>query len=225
MQSQRLRNGVYERKIRHARGNDVANIDADEVPISQHATVFDAADLDEDEKDYRDEEEEGREERPYLAGAGSTLDLSFGEIGDDCRARVGGCSRGVAAAATKDAHCVVVYLECEPQAQSTGNQSGQQRQQTGNNCSIRESRTENEMQAWLTRCTRRAAVMRVEVLRRRRSHCGYDISVVWLFFPFCGGVIPSQRPAISTYNMARTLLKGQQLGGKRPALDAGSAVR
>jgi hypothetical protein len=107
MQTQRLRNGVEERGVGHACRDDVANVDANEVPVPEYLLVLDAADLDKDEEDDGDKEEKGREEGPCLACTGCAFDLGFRELGDDCRSSIGGCSCGVVAAATKDGHGVV----------------------------------------------------------------------------------------------------------------------
>jgi hypothetical protein len=58
VQSQRLRNGVDEGKVRHTSRYDIAEVEADEVPILNDGLVAYTAEVDEDEEDERDEEEE-----------------------------------------------------------------------------------------------------------------------------------------------------------------------
>ena len=103
MQTECLGDCVDEGKIRHACRNDVANIDADEVPVPYDGSVLDTPDLDQYEKDDGDEEEKRREKSPYLACTSRTLDLGFREFGNSGRSSAQGCSCGITAA-SEEAH-------------------------------------------------------------------------------------------------------------------------
>lgn len=61
MQPQSLRNRVDQGEVRNARRHDIAEIEANEVPIFDNGPVAHAADVDEDEEDDADEEEKGGE--------------------------------------------------------------------------------------------------------------------------------------------------------------------
>lgn len=66
----------------------MAEVDSEEIPISNDGTVVGAADFDEDEEDDGDEEEEGCQQGEGLARARCTLKLCF------CKVRSGCCVRG-----------------------------------------------------------------------------------------------------------------------------------
>jgi hypothetical protein len=95
VQTQRLGNGVDEGEVGHRRGHNVAEVEADKVPVAQHGTVRRAANLQQDQEDEGDEEEEGREQGGRLARARGALELGFCEFGvglDGCGARVVGAA-------------------------------------------------------------------------------------------------------------------------------------
>lgn len=105
MQSQRLRDSVDKSEIRYAGRHDMAQVEADKVPIPNNGLVAYTGDVDKDQEDECDEEEEGCDQRPYFACASCALDLFFAEFRDDSRwgrLRDGGVVR--LAAAREDAH-------------------------------------------------------------------------------------------------------------------------
>lgn len=85
MQSQRLRDGVDEGEVRYTGGHDMAQVEADKVPIPNNRLVAYTSNVDEDKEDEGDEEEKGCYQRPYLACASCALDLLFAEFRDDGR--------------------------------------------------------------------------------------------------------------------------------------------
>jgi hypothetical protein len=95
VQTQRLGNCVDEGEVGHRRGHNVAEVEADKVPVAQHGTVRRAANLQQDQEDEGDEEEEGGEQSGRLARAGGPLELGLCEFGvglDGCGARVVGAA-------------------------------------------------------------------------------------------------------------------------------------
>jgi hypothetical protein len=95
VQTQRLGNCVDESEVGHRRGHNVAEVEADKVPVAQHGTVRRAANLQQDQEDEGDEEEEGGEQSGRLARAGGPLELGLCEFGvglDGCGARVVGAA-------------------------------------------------------------------------------------------------------------------------------------
>jgi len=100
MQSERLRDSVDKSEVRYAGRHDVAQVEADEIPILNNGLVAYTGDVDQDQEDECDEEEEGCDERPYFACASCALDLFFAEVWGGLRD--GGVVR--LAAAREDAH-------------------------------------------------------------------------------------------------------------------------
>lgn len=81
MQTQRLRDAVDQHRIWDGNGDDVRNIDLDEVDSIVDVSHADIADVDENQEDHGDEQTEGGEERPDEAGSRRALKLGFAEIG------------------------------------------------------------------------------------------------------------------------------------------------
>lgn len=80
VQPQCLRNGVDQGKVGHRRRDDIAEVEADEVPVAQQRLVVCAADLQENEEDDSDEQEEGCDQGEGLACPRCSLELRFSEF-------------------------------------------------------------------------------------------------------------------------------------------------
>jgi hypothetical protein len=85
MQSQRLRNSVDEREVWYTGRDDMAQVEANKVPILDNGLVAYARYVDEDEEDEGEEEEERCGQRPYFACSSCAFDLLLGEFRDDSR--------------------------------------------------------------------------------------------------------------------------------------------
>lgn len=81
MQTQRLGYTVDQVRIGNLDGDDVAQVETDEVDAVEGGVDAGVAQLDEDEEDDSDEEEEGGEEGEDAAGAGRAFELRFAGLG------------------------------------------------------------------------------------------------------------------------------------------------
>jgi len=85
METQCLGNGVDEGEVRDRSRHNVAQVEANKVPVPNDGLVAYTGYVDQDEEYERDEEEERGCERPYLAPASCNFDLFFAEFGDGDR--------------------------------------------------------------------------------------------------------------------------------------------
>lgn len=80
VQTEGLGDTVDEDRVRDGDGDNVGEVEEDEVDLAAGPAAAGVAYLDEDEEDDGDEEEEGGDEGPDEAGAGCSFDLGFGGL-------------------------------------------------------------------------------------------------------------------------------------------------
>lgn len=80
VQTERLRDGVDEARVRNADGDDVGEVEVDEVDFVEDLVLLRVANLHEDEEGDGDEQQEGGYQGPVPACASGAFDLSFGGL-------------------------------------------------------------------------------------------------------------------------------------------------
>ena len=87
METQRLSNGVDKGEVRNTSWHNIAQVEANKVPVSDDGLVAYTRYVDQDEEYEGDEEEERGCKGPYFAPASCDFDLLFAQFGDDDRGR------------------------------------------------------------------------------------------------------------------------------------------
>lgn len=83
METQRLRNCIDQGKVGNRSRHNVAQVEAEKVPVLNDGFVAYTGNVNQDEEDEGDKEEKGGCESPSFAPTSGALDLLFAEFGDN----------------------------------------------------------------------------------------------------------------------------------------------